>query len=589
MGNKLEQLKRGNSKERLNHSYTSEESLMSTRKAMLEAGWKPEGCSAVKTAHEQTQVALQDEALSRRKNATKSRRPPAANPGGRRLSGTTVSSTSKFLFRSSSTSQLSSYYRCDDPSEDVNLNTSNSRSAKVKTSDESAPLAGDCKSRSVVYLPTKTVSCENISSASLQPSGTSKSDADEDVFTSSSATSRKPGFPYAFLRSRLSSLPEENGVTLTKTKERIAALPNQGSSSNLSAPYDVNQIKAKIHEIYSMAQSNASPISKAKSSSSSCVFRDSNINPLYAAINESSESSTHSRHANDTDNDSGIEKEASDSSSLYGSDVSSGNSWEGGEGSPLAPTEAINNQLRFKHTSHSSFLPASTWTTEHDKWNCHDMKSCSGQKTVSLDSAKEPHPVQVNKFNEARKLPSVANHFQRKPVAEIATNSTSAHHIINPVKYPNDSSEESSAAPFLRGHAKSVSFGCGGTILPRKSSLFSSKRASVDNSSSSAISNSPSTSLLQVSANPQPCPNINFQIGHPTHYVRDNYSSGSFRESPVSLPPLPSPCTKQFKLLRIIKDEAGGLGILITTKRGIDGSMQGYTVASIEPGGAAER
>ena len=52
---------------------------------------------------------------SRRKNSGSSKsRPPVAQSA--------LASASRYLFRSSSTSQLSSYYRCDDPSEDVNLN-----------------------------------------------------------------------------------------------------------------------------------------------------------------------------------------------------------------------------------------------------------------------------------------------------------------------------------------------------------------------------------------------------------------------------------------------------------------------------------
>jgi hypothetical protein len=127
------------------------------------------------------------------------RRPPAANNGGaasnyqqqqqqRRCSKWT-SLSSKFLFRSSSTSQLSSYYRCDDPSEDLNASDIQTpRNPKYPTKS-SAPVpipsaASACSTPSTShrsynnnnsnnnnnmirsYLPTKTVSCENIPSIS---------------------------------------------------------------------------------------------------------------------------------------------------------------------------------------------------------------------------------------------------------------------------------------------------------------------------------------------------------------------------------------------------------------------------------------
>lgn len=79
------------------------------------------------------------------------------------------------LYRSSSTSQLNSYIKCDDPSDGVNL-----------------------KKKSILNASIKSSSCDDIAQVG---------DANQ-----------KRGFPYAFLRSKLSVLPEENGGSVLKPK-----------------------------------------------------------------------------------------------------------------------------------------------------------------------------------------------------------------------------------------------------------------------------------------------------------------------------------------------------------------------------------
>ncbi|KAJ6635216.1 PDZ domain-containing protein 2 [Pseudolycoriella hygida] len=79
------------------------------------------------------------------------------------------------LYRSSSTSQLNSYIKCDDPSDGVNL-----------------------KKKSIFHAPIKSSSCDDIAQVG--------------------DSNQKRGFPYAFLRSKLSVLPEENGGSVLKPK-----------------------------------------------------------------------------------------------------------------------------------------------------------------------------------------------------------------------------------------------------------------------------------------------------------------------------------------------------------------------------------
>nr|XP_021192441.2 uncharacterized protein LOC110377762 [Helicoverpa armigera]XP_021192442.2 uncharacterized protein LOC110377762 [Helicoverpa armigera] len=96
------------------------------------------------------------------------------------------------LYRSCSTSHLSTYVKADDPSDDIDLQNADNES---KTSPKKHnTLTED----TLVTSSAKAVSCDNINNLN-------------DGQTSNGA-SKKPNFPYAFLRSKLSVLPEENSI-----------------------------------------------------------------------------------------------------------------------------------------------------------------------------------------------------------------------------------------------------------------------------------------------------------------------------------------------------------------------------------------
>nr|XP_036230439.1 pneumococcal serine-rich repeat protein isoform X2 [Bactrocera oleae] len=128
----------------------------------------------------------------------------AAEPSG---------ATGSNLYRSSSTSQLtsSSYIKCDDPTEGLNL--ANNRQSKLQ------------KGTTNVVTNLKSSSCDDIAKV-----GTCTSPNGDDASLSAQSqpatgqggaagqesTNRRGAFPYAFLRSRLSVLPEENGGSVMK-------------------------------------------------------------------------------------------------------------------------------------------------------------------------------------------------------------------------------------------------------------------------------------------------------------------------------------------------------------------------------------
>ena len=655
MGNKLEQLKRGHSRERLAPSNSGDQSLSNSTCSLNASPFnivtrKPSNSSESTLNVEQ----LTTQTVNRRSKT--SRRPPAANGGGfiqQRRSSTGTSLSSKFLFRSSSTSQLSSYYRCDDPSEDLNASDiaarggNKSQPVQIPASACSTPSSTRAYNMNAAgYLPTKTVSCENIpiAAASLQAAlqkakaaaAVASDCSNQDVFSSGAGCGCPTNgsvpagrFPYAFLRSRLTSLPEENQQSGLRSCETLPGHPAPVSS----VPYDVNQIKAKMHQMYAAdserkASGGGGGMGKTRSSSTSCVFRETLAAPAYQHPPSHYGSTllppvTH-RQQSDADADSGIEKEASsDSSSLYGSDVSSGggNSWElggrsSGDRSPPSPAEASRNplvpsyppksELQYNHGPDSlpSTAPAATalamasLSTHHrlpeassnnhssgnattgstnnnnNKWDYREVKHRMRSRASSLDSVK---------LGESRKW-SPAQQSQRKSTSE-SVEAKSQNQQQQPTPTPPTKGAEKKLTSFLRGHVRSVSFGRGALTLPgRKSSSKSGKTESPavvppDTSSSAAAAASP--------------PSVHFQIGHSTRYiparVQDDYVPDESSRSPASLPPIQPPLTKQYRLLRLIKDESGELGILITLKRGCDGSMQGYVIGHVEPGGVADR
>lgn len=126
------------------------------------------------------------------------------------------------LYRSSSTSQLnsssisassSSYIKGDDPSDGVTLHgTGTLRSVSSMASQKGGSNHPTSKHLHTVSAalspPTKSSSCDDI--AKVAGGSSANSSADQ---------SRK-GFPYAFLRSKLSVLPEENGGSVLNHHKR---------------------------------------------------------------------------------------------------------------------------------------------------------------------------------------------------------------------------------------------------------------------------------------------------------------------------------------------------------------------------------
>ncbi|CAK1602129.1 unnamed protein product [Parnassius mnemosyne] len=124
------------------------------------------------------------------------------------------------LYRSCSTSHLSTYVKADDPSEGIDLQ--NSGNASNKQSPTKQNHNNLIPEENLVTSSTKAVSCDNIPKLESQPN---------------SGLCKKPNFPYAFLRSKLSVLPEENNGNVYSYR-RNDDVPRRSSMISQRPPLD---------------------------------------------------------------------------------------------------------------------------------------------------------------------------------------------------------------------------------------------------------------------------------------------------------------------------------------------------------------
>lgn len=126
------------------------------------------------------------------------------------------------LYRSSSTSQLTtcSYVKCDDPSDGLNLTNGQKRQSMSDLLKNGSSLR-NTSSGSIAATGIKSSSCDDIAKVGQVVVTSPQNSSSEPASTTSpqnpaDANSRRGAFPYAFLRSRLSVLPEENNGSVVK-------------------------------------------------------------------------------------------------------------------------------------------------------------------------------------------------------------------------------------------------------------------------------------------------------------------------------------------------------------------------------------
>ncbi|XP_058126663.1 uncharacterized protein LOC131285637 [Anopheles ziemanni] len=157
----------------------------------------------------------------------------------------------QILYRSSSTSQLnsSSYVKCDDPTDGINLANGHAKGTVGSNSSSQLHLTGlnetnQHRNASGASTPTtnnnKSSSCDDIARVGTnhhQNVGQQQQHQQQQQ----ESTSKKNHFPYAFLRSKLSVLPEENGgsvINYNRMKENLLRTGNRGSIVSLRSDLD---------------------------------------------------------------------------------------------------------------------------------------------------------------------------------------------------------------------------------------------------------------------------------------------------------------------------------------------------------------
>ncbi|XP_061386143.1 serine-rich adhesin for platelets [Musca vetustissima] len=152
-------------------------------------------------------------------------------------------SSSTSLYRSSSTSQLNScsYVKCDDPSDGLNLANGQKRQSMSGLPNN---LGGGGKQAtgngSMAGSGIKSSSCDDIAKVGqliTSPSSSNDASSATSPQNPSDANQRRGAFPYAFLRSRLSVLPEENNGSVLKqpslsSLHQLGELTQGGQSSH---------------------------------------------------------------------------------------------------------------------------------------------------------------------------------------------------------------------------------------------------------------------------------------------------------------------------------------------------------------------
>lgn len=195
-------------------------------------------------------------------------------------SNTKQPTDTRTLYRSSSTSQLntSSYVKGEDPTDGINL-CNRSKVSGTKTNQDTKN-AND--KMSTKKIPIKAASYDDIARVSNEPQTPTK----------------RANFPYAFLRSKLSVLPEENGGSVINQKRALRnALSSENAATN--AAYSPNELKVK--PVIEKEQQG-----EAKTTSD-CVAMQTVNN-----CNSSTNNNNHNNNINDHNEDNNSNHNASD-------------------------------------------------------------------------------------------------------------------------------------------------------------------------------------------------------------------------------------------------------------------------------------
>lgn len=211
MGKKLDMLKKSDSREACEESPINENTTEDVHQANISGQYKKKPHWKMGRSSSESNSLRKDNDTDSIRSNSRDRSPSPFKTFFHRMGSTGMLNSSKSqslnnqktpdnypvatgpsLYRSCSTSHLSTYVKADDPSDDIDLQNADNEH-KLSPKHESI-MSED----NLVNSSTKAISCDNI--PNLEGN------------INNGTSSKKPNFPYAFLRSKLSVLPEENSM-----------------------------------------------------------------------------------------------------------------------------------------------------------------------------------------------------------------------------------------------------------------------------------------------------------------------------------------------------------------------------------------
>nr|CAD7256708.1 unnamed protein product [Timema shepardi] len=250
MGRKLDQLRRSDSKESLTSITTNANTITITspspsaspadpmrKKALWRMGRShSENETTLRSVESESNLSRLSESYKKEPSSLKSffirmgstgmlnsRHHGSACNSPKSQLGTPIHAGGGTLFKSVSTSQLStSYVRGDDPTDGLDLSHQCSDG-----NTERREVLVTCLESNMGYVPTKTMSCDNIAGL-----GENAPPVFSAANNGSNNNNRRSQFPYAFLRSKLSVLPEENGGNVVSQLHRKRIKSNKETYSD---------------------------------------------------------------------------------------------------------------------------------------------------------------------------------------------------------------------------------------------------------------------------------------------------------------------------------------------------------------------
>ncbi|KAM7342853.1 arc isoform 2-T5 [Cochliomyia hominivorax] len=204
--------------------------------------------------------------------------------------------TANSLYRSSSTSQLTtcSYVKCDDPSEGLNLANGQKRQSMSGLLKSGTNLLNG-NNASMATAGIKSSSCDDIAKVGQVIVTTTANSASEPTSATSpqnsaDANGRRGAFPYAFLRSRLSVLPEENNGsvmkqpslsslhTLHEQQQHFLHVPNSPLPKHRNST-----ILPAVETDYNQLTDNVSIASSTPNHSGKMIYRNDSLTKRYSS------------------------------------------------------------------------------------------------------------------------------------------------------------------------------------------------------------------------------------------------------------------------------------------------------------------